>query len=231
MKRINLIITIAISAIMFTSCEKEDGNLDDNSLTQKTKEKSTLSHNKSQNDYDIDAMAMAANIETIGFVNGSYSITLYNSSIDYTVVTNSFDTETIIDMDIISSTSIVNKVVINVASQTIDMGDIGFYTFDEYKDYVISPSENTVKNLMVVMTIYNSIQPNISKSFANNGDDDNFDPDPNPVGIFWGKGNKREKGVNEVICGPGSVGTVKCWDYYVFWIRIIKDKCGEPDCL
>jgi len=80
------------------------------------------------------------------------------------------------------------------------------------------------------MTIYHATQPHTSKAFDDNGDEDEFDPnsDPtNPNGIFWGKDNVREIGVNEIACGPGRVGVEKCWDYYVFWIRIIKDKCVE----
>ena len=220
---------------MFTACEKEENSLINSTPTQNTKEKSNLNHNKSSYEYNIDTMAMAANIETIGASsNGNYSVTLYNNSNTYTVNINAFDEETLIDMDITDPVNGTHNIVIDPQAETISIGNIGDYTFQQYENYVISPSESTIKNIMAIMVVYHAIHPDFSKAFDDNGDEDEFDPNPDPTNpnwIFWGKGNKREIGVNEVMCGPGSVGTMKCWDYYVFWIRIVKDKCGEPECI
>ena len=75
------------------------------------------------------------------------------------------------------------------------------------------------------------LNPAGADSFGDNGDEDEYPDDIEDTGRFWGKDNVRQKGVNELVCGEGSVGTVECWDYYVFWIRVVKDKCGDPDCI
>lgn len=180
-----------MSAIMFTACEKEESSPINNTPAVNTNKKSNLNHNKSYVEYNIDTMAMAANIETISASgSGNYSITLYNNSNTYILNINAFDEEVLIDMDITDPVNGMHNIVIDPQAETISIGNIGEYTFQQYENYVISPSENTIKNIMAIMVVYHAIHPDSSKEFDDNGDEDEFDPNSDPTntnGIFWGK--------------------------------------------
>lgn len=220
MRTFNLVFVITIIIIMVTACEKEENNSINKMPTHSIKEKSNLNHNKSYVEYNImDTMAMAANIETIEVLNNkNYSISLYNNE-TYFVNINTFNDEVLIDMDIEDPLNNVYNVTINPLAEIISISNIGEYTFSQYEDYVISTSENMIKNLMVIMTIHHGIQPNTSRDFDDNGDKDEFDPNPAEL-KFWGKNTMEERKV-------GGVEGTPCYSEKIiqksrFWIKYGK---------
>ena len=169
----------------------------------------------------LDSIAMAANIEEIAYSNGSYTVSFYDGTGDYTVDVNSFDDSTYIDYTMTSSAGVESDVSIDVINEDIDIEGVGNYTFTQYENYVISPTENDLKNLMVAITVHHASDPNTSALFSDNGSGDSFDPIPTK---FWGKCKVSEIGINTLECGTGSVGVRVCYDYYDFFIKT-KHEC------
>ena len=115
---------------------------------------------------------------------GIYTNNFYDGTGDYTVDINSFDDSTYIDYTMTSSAGVESDVSIDVINEDIDIEGVGNYTFTQYENYVISPTENDLKNLMVAITVHHASDPNTSALFSDNGSGDTFDPIPTK---FWGK--------------------------------------------
>ena len=119
-------------------------------------------------------MAMAANIDEIDYDGTSYQISFHDATPDYTVDINSFVDTVAIDFDITTG-STTNNVDIDVVNEGIDIENVGSYTFTQFEDYVISPTEDMFENLSVVMTIHHILTSNTDKTFDDNGSSDEFD--------------------------------------------------------
>jgi len=82
---------------------------------------------------------------------------------------------------------------------------------------------------MAIMVVYHAIHPDFSKAFDDNGDEDEFNPNPdptNPNGIFWGK-TKEDLGYFPTPDG----GCVHAYNVckYRLWIKF-GCKIDDRDC-
>ena len=135
-------------------------------------------------------MAMAANIDEIDFDGTSYQISFHDAIPDYTVNINSFNDTVAIDFDITTG-STTNNVDIDVVNEGIDIQNVGSYTFTQFEDYVISPTEDMFENLTVIMTTHHGMNPNTDATFIDNGSSDEFEviaseKSGNKPRFFWG---------------------------------------------
>tara|TARA_B100000508_G_scaffold131360_1_gene119464 strand:- start:726 stop:1256 length:531 start_codon:yes stop_codon:yes gene_type:complete len=167
-------------------------------------------------------MAMAVNIDEIDFDGTSYQISFHDAIPDYTVNINSFNDTVAIDFDITTG-STTNNVDIDVVNEGIDIQNVGSYTFTQFEDYVISPTEDMFENLTVVMTIHHILTPNTDKTFDDNGSGDTFDPvNPNAVRKFWG--TKCTQDVTPDGCWETSIDCQK----YRFWFKVGPSWDNDP---
>jgi len=113
-----------------------------------------------------------------------------------------------------SSGGTASEVTIDVLNEEIDIEGVGNYTFTQYENYVISPTENDLKNLMVAITVHHASDPNTSALFTDNGGGDEYDPIPTK---FWG--TKCDRGFTVDKCWELSTNCQK----FRFWIKV-----GEP---
>lgn len=215
-----LMTALVLCLTLFNSCEKEE--LKSNNVVNQTTTKSKTTNAKSnlpesESEVELESMAMAASIEEITYLNDLYEVKFYNDEIDHTISINSFDREVLIQMTI-SNTNASYNVEIDVLNETIDIENIGLYTFNEYEDYTISSSVNTIKNLTSIMTVYYELNPYSTSYFDDNGEDDTFVVSANKKSKrrFWGEGAEYKTS-----CNGGLL--YRCKNYTVFWITIDKD--------
>jgi len=140
-------------------------------------------------------MAMAANIDEIDYDGTSYQISFHDATPDYTVDINSFVDTVAIDFDITTG-STTNNVDIDVVNEGIDIENVGTYTFTQFEDYVISPTEDMFENLTVIMTTHHGLSPNTDASFDDNGSGDDFDL---PASVKSGSNPRRFWGLGDCI--------------------------------
>jgi len=123
-----------------------------------------------------------------------------------------------------SSAGTASEVTIDVLNEEIDIEDVGNYTFTQYENYVISPTENDLKNLMVAVTVHHASDPNTSALYTDNGGGDEYDPIPT---VFWG----WKTGVSYSNCGEDISFRKDC--YKVLFISVDCDKIPvvtQPAC-
>jgi len=169
-------------------CQKEDDGTQPSasSISEDFSAKAKSDNNKSTYT-EFELMGMAANIDEIDYDGTSYQISFHDATPDYTVDINSFVDSVAIDLDITTGSTTKN-VDIDVVNEGIAIQNGGSYTFTQFEDYEISPTEDMFENLTVIMTIHHGLSPNTDASFDDNGSGDDFDPDPNQSEwLFWGK--------------------------------------------
>lgn len=172
---------IVLSLIFLISCEKEENEPINSSSGQIDSKSNSFVNKTTYTEFEL--MAMAANIEEISYSAGEYEFQFYGSQENHTISISTFNEEELIEMEI-SNSSTSYDIEINVENQSIDIQNVGTYTFGEYEDYIISSTENVIRNIMVIITVHHSMTPNDPDSFDDNGTDDEFDPEPEK---FWGK--------------------------------------------
>lgn len=207
--KINKIIVgfLIASMAIFTACEKDAGISPNGNATA---QKNTVGNNDKSAESDFESMAKAANVESITYSSGVYTISIYGSSTTYDVTVNSFDYESVIDFDIEKSTGGESNIHIDSTIQTIIIEDIGTYSFADFKEFEIIPTNDVIFNLTPIISIFHAITPMTSATF-----DDNWNGDVFPDGDrrFWGWGSG--------VPGPCEDNQVVThYTYYVFWIGV-----------
>ncbi len=184
MKKVTLIVAIAIGTI-FTSCEKEDSvNLSGNN---NAKSKSQIAQNDKSASADFELMAKAANIKSIDIVGNTYEVKFYGTTDIYEVEVITFDTASFIELEIklLGSTKVVE---IDIDNEQFDIDDVGSYTFSEYENTVISTNSNIYSDLAAIISVYHYNNPTANLTVADNGIDDVFPDDNDGERKFFGRG-------------------------------------------
>jgi len=212
----------AFSLLFMMSCEPEEIQSGDASQTASATKSNVVNSVKSGLTA-LDSIAMAANIQEIAYSNGSYTVSFYDGTGDYTVDVNSFDDSTFIDYTMTSSGGTASEVTIDVLNEEIDIEGVGNYTFTQYENYVISPTENDLKNLMVAITVHHASDPNTSALFTDNGGGDIYDAQKEVEmtgSKFWGK----KVVTHDCLFFSQEV----CTTIYRFWQEVSTECESEP---
>lgn len=198
--------------LTFTSCEKEENSPISSNNIEMSSSKGSLASNNKSGESEMEALAKAANVQEISYSNGVYSVYFYNSSITYNVTINTFNTGGVIDFDIEKSTGGISNITIDSTTQTIAIEGVASYSFVDFAEFEITPTNDPVFNLASVITAFHFNSPNTSASFDYNGDNDVF-PGEGGGDRFWGW--------DQGVVGP-CVDHVRAvtYTYYIFGIGI-----------
>jgi len=216
------------AAFAFQSCQKDSIMSEDSSVNSQIAGTSSSSKNvvnEKSSLSSIDSIAMAANIDDITY-NGSdqYTVSFYDGTGDYVIDINSFNDTSYIDYTMTSSSSVSSDVTIDVDNEAISIQGIGNYTFTNYPDSIVAPTHDVLKRLMVVITIHQSMNPNTSDSFGDNGSTDEY-----PIlALRDKKGRKIKFWRNWPNKIGGCVDGIQTWSvrYNRFWLfagTVIRD--------
>lgn len=220
-----LFLSLCAVCLLF-SCEKEQELIEASSEKQNINQSSNTSNEnftlKSGGTLDIDDLALAANIASIGWdgASGLYVIDSHDDALQYTVDIDFFKSDSLIEFDInvSSGTPSSYTVEIDVDNETIDVTNLGSFTFANFygTDDALSPSDGTIKGIIAVISVFHEVNAQGSDSWDDNGDGDDL------VGWkFWGWE------ITYGPCGPGDIrkGTEK---YYMFGIPVYTNTDIDP---
>jgi len=219
-------LILGAMALFIVGCQKEDdGTQPSASSISEDFSAKEKSDNFKSSYTEFELMAMAANIDEIDYDGTSYQISFHDATPDYTVDINSFVDSVAIDLDIATGSTTKN-VDIDVVNEGIAIQNGGSYTFTQFEDYVISPTEDMFENLTVIMTIHHILFPNTDKSFDDNGSGDDFEVAASEKSgskprLFWGFGRcEAVDGTDKIIVHNGVPQCVQQWDCtrFRFWI-------------
>lgn len=215
------VLFLAIVGIGFTSCEKEE-IVEDSSTTKVEFDKVKTLNPTSE----VTSLAQAANLEKIEYVqsSGDYIVTSYDYTTDFEITVDYFNVNnesvfTIHDV----STNTDYEVTINTANGTLDISGIGEYSKQDFSNG-ISSGGNIIVNIAAVFAPYHEILGNITTSFSDNGDNDNFGPFP-PGRPFIGTGVSYDGPCNELL----HIKTITI-DTYFFWIKVGSNTTYDNPC-
>lgn len=219
------ILSLFTVCLLF-SCEKEQKLVKKNSDNQQVDQSSNSSNGgftMKSGSSDMDDLALAANIASITWngTNSNYEVDSHDDTLDYTVDIDVYQPDSSIEFSISVSSGTPSSydVEIDVDNQTIDISNVGTFTFKSYygKDGV-TPPEGTIKNMVAAISAFHGMNPYGSDSWDDNGDDDDFAASKPFIGktVTYGP-------CNEILHLQNQTTKI-----YVFWIEVSSNTESVP---
>lgn len=161
--------------VIFSGCGKE-------SFEDITEQKSSTVTQKASHS-NMEMLGMAANLKDIIYSNGQYEVSFYGMPDRYSVLINSFQADSIIDLNINFGSQTI-KSVVNVANERMEIGG-RLYNFAELQDTRVTPATDILLRTTMGVIAHHGENPQTSIGFMDNGDSDYFPEDPVAGRCFW----------------------------------------------
>lgn len=155
-----------VTAVVFTGCTKDEVNPKNS--------QSTNTHDFQRSSYtDIELFGMAANIDEIQYSSGSYNVSFYGSTANYSVDVVTCVIDSIIQIDITHGAQ-TSKAVIDFDRKTLDIENDQDFSFRDLESIQVSASSSVLFRVATVVISQHLDNPQMSITFVDNGSSDVF---------------------------------------------------------
>lgn len=132
---------------------------------------------------NMEMLGMAANLKDIIYNKGQYDISFYGVPNRYSVVVNSFQADSIIDLSI-SYGSNTTQSVLDIKNERIKIGG-SLYSFSKLQQTRVTPATDILLRTTMGVIAHHGENPQTSITFTDNGDSGFFPEGPVAGRCFW----------------------------------------------